>query len=248
MGWLCLEFLLEMKSSPPPRHIQRSGEHPGSNSSTAAVLGQRELSSLLPCPSVSCLSGLLAEWAKRDPSVKKLCCWTTLSQIPGALSLSSFLVLLWGVFLYWVISWRIVAGAQQQHQRCSIFSGLQAAAQLLRNSKPFWQPDTLELQREVVFHHYLCFAKGSSEDAFCGTSALILTVDETSPEVTVAAWWGKPVPRISVSFHCDFWWWWFPKLEFTLCSSGLLQLLLNKNKFMTTNKKSTFLMYFLPIL
>lgn len=135
MGWLCLEFLLEMKSSPPPHHIQRSGEHPGSNSSTVAVLGQRELSSLLPCPSVSCLSGILAEWAKRDPSVKKLCCWTTFSQIPGALSLLSFLVLLWGVFLYWVISWRIVAGAQQQHQRFSIFSGLQAAAQLLRNSK-----------------------------------------------------------------------------------------------------------------
>lgn len=34
---------------------------------------------------------------------------------------------------------------------------------------------------------YLSFAKESSEDTFRGTSALILTVDETSPEVIVAA-------------------------------------------------------------
>lgn len=31
-----------MKPSPPPRHIQQSGEHPWSNSSISAVLSQRE--------------------------------------------------------------------------------------------------------------------------------------------------------------------------------------------------------------
>lgn len=59
---------------------------------------------------------------------------------------------------------------------------------------------------------------------------------------------GRPLPRISVSFHCDFWQWWLPKMEFTLCSSELLQLLLNKNKFMATSEKFMFLIYLLHIL
>ena len=31
-----------MKPSPPPHHIEQSGEHPGSNASISALLGQRE--------------------------------------------------------------------------------------------------------------------------------------------------------------------------------------------------------------
>jgi len=52
---------------------------------------------------------------------------------------------------------------------------------------PFWQPGTLELPREVVCFLDTCALRELSENAFCGTAALILTVDETSPEVTVAA-------------------------------------------------------------
>lgn len=180
--------------------------------------------------------------------MRKLCCWTTLSQIPGVLWLTSFLLLLQEHTSYWVISLTIAAGAQEQHQRFSVSSGLQAATQLLRNSMSIlaaWHSGITK--GGGLLPCYVSFARVIGRHFlwdFC-----------PYPD----SWWdqsrndccsltGRPLPRISVSFHCDFWQWWLPKMDFTLCSSELLQLLLNKNKFMATSEKFMFLRYLLHIL